>query len=527
MFLREFDHGIDDLTVLNQKRITVHVNGDFENGKTLCVQAHWDIDELLNAASNRLGIAATRIFNADGNELEDAMLVGEDEILFLSTGADFEAPRPASERSGGIPGGDEGDASHLPFTIGGYHVGNFLGRGGFGEVRIGHQQMSGEEVALKFLSKSSIENMDSAERTTTEIQCLTALRHPNIIRLLQQLESPEFVILVFEYMKGGDLLQYLCGLPDQRLHEDDARSVFHQVLSGVGHAHNHHICHRDLKLDNILVSEAGLASVKVADFGLSEFYRPGSSKRSNCGSLSYLAPEVFLGTSNAGPPLDAWSLGVILFAMLFGRLPFEGSDLMGVNRPREAVIRNRISKCQYTMDESMAPDAKDLVRRMLKMDPSERASIPDIFNHFWFKRASFPIITEADSTSDDFISRSQPMSELGRLLSNEDKAPPKYYEIEQREKRNLSAKLDERAGRSTTHGNRTACHGSPISSPGKSSPISYRARQMNEAKECTSRFGARLLGSYGSPGASRSPGSPSRRARGSPREDRLGRSQSK
>ena len=73
MFLREFDHGIDDLTVLNQKRITVHVNGDFENGKTLCAQAHWDIDELLNAASNRLGIAATRSFNADGNELEDAM----------------------------------------------------------------------------------------------------------------------------------------------------------------------------------------------------------------------------------------------------------------------------------------------------------------------------------------------------------------------------------------------------------------------------------------------------------------------
>ena len=248
-------------------------------------------------------------------------------------------------------------------------MGRFLGRGGFGEVRIGYQQMSGEAVALKFLPNASIENIDSAERTATEIQCLTALRHQNIIRLFQQIESPKYVILVFEYMKGGDLLNYLRSLPDQRLREEEARSVFQQVLSGVGHAHNHHICHRDLKLDNILVSESGLISVKVADFGLSEFYQPGSSKRSNCGSLSYLAPEVFLGTSNAGPPLDAWSLGVILFAMLFGRLPFEGVDLIGMERPREAVIRNRILKCQYSMDEPLAPDAKDLVRRMLRLDP--------------------------------------------------------------------------------------------------------------------------------------------------------------
>jgi serine/threonine protein kinase len=399
MFGRDFC--VDDLADLNKKRVTVHVNGDFENGKTLFMQAHWDMDEFLNAASNRLVVAATRVFNADGKELEDVMLAEEDDILFVSAGADFEAPGPTSPARGG-PGirfYEDDDASHLPATIGGYHVGGFLGRGGFGEVRIGYQQMSGEAVALKFLPKSSIESMDSAERTTTEIQCLTALKHPNIIRLLQQLESLNYVILVFEYMKGGDLLQYLCGLPDKCLPEDEARSVFHQVLLGVGHAHNHHICHRDLKLDNILVSESGLASVKVADFGLSEFYRPGSSKRSNCGSLSYLAPEVFLGTSNAGPPLDAWSLGVILFAMLFGRLPFEGPDLVGANRPRESIIRNRISKCQYSMDESMAPDAKDLVRRMLKLDPSERASIPEVFSHFWLRSSTQLVFSAAERSS--------------------------------------------------------------------------------------------------------------------------------
>lgn len=122
MFGRDFC--VDDLADLNKKRVTVHVNGDFENGKTLFMQAHWDMDEFLNAASNRLVVAATRVFNADGKELEDVMLAEEDDILFVSAGADFEAPGPTSPARGG-PGirfYEDDDASHLPATIGGYHV---------------------------------------------------------------------------------------------------------------------------------------------------------------------------------------------------------------------------------------------------------------------------------------------------------------------------------------------------------------------------------------------------------------------
>jgi 5'-AMP-activated protein kinase, catalytic alpha subunit len=128
-----------------------------------------------------------------------------------------------------------------------------------------------------------------------------------------------------------------------------------------------------------------LAYVKIADFGLSDFYRPGSTMKSSCGTLSFLAPEVFRGTSNAGPPLDVWSLGVILFAILCGRLPFEGSELGNNKRPRPAVIQSRILKCQYKIEDSLSPEAKDMVRRMLKLDPEERASIPEIFNHSWLR----------------------------------------------------------------------------------------------------------------------------------------------
>jgi serine/threonine protein kinase len=94
-----------------------------------------------------------------------------------------------------------------------------------------------------------------------------------------------------------------------------------------------------------------LAVVKIADFGLSAFYRPGATMKSSCGTLSFLAPEVFDGTSNAGPPLDVWSLGVILFALLCG-------DLTGTTRPREAIIKSRIIKGQYKIDENLGPEAK-------------------------------------------------------------------------------------------------------------------------------------------------------------------------
>ncbi|GMF54118.1 unnamed protein product [Phytophthora fragariaefolia] len=132
-------------------------------------------------------------------------------------------------------------------------------------------------------------------------------------------------------------------------------------------------------------SKNDISTAKIADFGLSDFYKPGAMMKTSCGSISYLAPEVFRGTSNAGPPLDVWSLGVILFAIVCGRLPFEGPDLHGTNRPRENVIRNRIMRCQFKLDPDLSPALTDLVVRMLKPDPNERATIPEIFSHPWVR----------------------------------------------------------------------------------------------------------------------------------------------
>ena len=129
---------------------------------------------------------------------------------------------------------------------------------------------------------------------------------------MQHNETANHVVLVFEMMEGGDLLHYLQRRKRQNnsdrasIPEDEARHIFSQIISGVSYAHNQHICHRDLKLENILLKDSSSSNIiiRIADFGLSGFYRPGALIKSNCGTLSFLAPEVFKGTANAGPPLD-------------------------------------------------------------------------------------------------------------------------------------------------------------------------------------------------------------------------------
>ncbi|RHY14174.1 hypothetical protein DYB28_000899 [Aphanomyces astaci] len=256
-----------------------------------------------------------------GVEIDDLMCIEEGDMLFFSTGAPFK-----------IPGNeDHSNAEDLGAggVVGGYRVTSLLGRGGFGEVRLGVHQLTNEKVALKFILKNEMGSLGDVERTTTEIQCLTALNHPSIIKLIRVFNEPNHVVLVFELLEGfaGDLFHHLAQLPPGGVSEEEGALVFSQILAGVGYAHNQHICHRDLKLENILLqSKNDLNSVKIADFGLSDFYRPGAMAKTTCGSISYLPPEVFRGTSNA-----------------------------------------------------------DLIQRMLKLDPIERATIPDIFSHPWIR----------------------------------------------------------------------------------------------------------------------------------------------
>jgi serine/threonine protein kinase len=444
-----------------RKCVSINRNGVFSNSKKFFIELDWDLENILENASHRLEIRiAKRVFNADGDEIDDAMMIFDDDMLFLSHGDDFKPP-PIEDQDD-VADEDKADMEqdNIPPTISGYRVADLLGRGGFGVVRLGIHQITDDKVALKFIRKSDILTISAVERTMTEIQCLASLKHANIIILMQHLETPEHVLLIFELMEGGDLLSFLRGRGntpiEMALSDDLARHVFQQMVSAISYAHNQHICHRDLKLENILLKGPNLDVIKVADFGLSDFYRPGVLQKSNCGTLSFLAPEGFRNTKNAGPPLDVWSLGVILYAMLCGKLPFDGETLTsgftstapGVSggnsnlanavkanpavaailpkpdkgaavtsptisrsRTRSMVIRGKILKGSYRVDDHVGVEAKDIIRRMLKVDAKERISMPEIFNHVWHR------IGANNASGEASIARSRSHSESGDTRS--------------------------------------------------------------------------------------------------------------
>lgn len=193
-----------------KKCINIYCNGDYDQSKSLHIEPDWSFPDFLHAASQRLNLVPTakRVFSVDGVEIDDCMMIEDSDALFFSHGEDFSSSSINTSEKGN--NGVSSEDSSIGSIIGSYKVGSFLGKGGFGEVRVGEHNLTGEKVALKFLRKAEIANIGAAERTTTEIQCLTALKHANIIRLQQHIDSPQHVVLVFELMEGGDLYKYLC-----------------------------------------------------------------------------------------------------------------------------------------------------------------------------------------------------------------------------------------------------------------------------------------------------------------------------
>lgn len=183
---------------------------------------------------------------------------------------------------------------------------------------------TGELVAIKEVSKSTISSLEDMERVYRETFIITSLRHPNIIKLYEVLDTPKGILLVMEYAAGGELLKVVQS--KRRIGEIEACRLFQQIVDGVEYCHREKIIHRDLKLENILLDEQG--NVKIADFGLSNTIKFGrKSLGTNCGTPAYTCPEQIAGDRYVGSSADIWSLGVILFAMLCGFLPFEATSV--------------------------------------------------------------------------------------------------------------------------------------------------------------------------------------------------------
>jgi serine/threonine protein kinase len=277
-----------------------------------------------------------------------------------------------------------------------YHFGKVLGTGSFGVVRLVHHKLSGTKTAVKTYDKRKIKDSAQLKRVQQEIRLMARANHPNIVRLFETLESQHRVHLVMEYVAGGNLCQYV--KLKKKLTEMEARSIFQQLSHASAYLHSINVSHRDIKLENILYGADKIA--KLTDFGFS-VYTKDHRLKVFCGTPSYMAPEIVMRREYYGFPVDVWSLGVLLYAMLCGCFPFTANSYPNLYK--------KIARGQFTMPKPLSQSVRDLLRRMLCVNPPKRATMNQVRRHQWTvageiyvpKKANESPLLVADNPSDD------------------------------------------------------------------------------------------------------------------------------
>ena len=248
-----------------------------------------------------------------------------------------------------------------------------MGVGSFGKVKLATHGPTGTKVAIKILNRGRIKEMNMEPKVARETRILRSFDHPHIIRLYEVIDTPTDIFVVMEYVSGGELFDYI--VSRGRLTENEARRIFQQILSGIEYCHYHGVVHRDLKPENLLLDQDH--NIKIADFGLSNLIRDGEFLHTSCGSPNYASPEVICGSMYAGPEVDVWSCGVILYALLCGSLPFDDENIPNLFKK----IKNGI----YSLPGHLSELSRDLIPRLLVVDPLRRITIPEIRQHPWYR----------------------------------------------------------------------------------------------------------------------------------------------
>uniref|UniRef100_A0A673B774 MAP/microtubule affinity-regulating kinase 3 n=1 Tax=Sphaeramia orbicularis TaxID=375764 RepID=A0A673B774_9TELE len=255
------------------------------------------------------------------------------------------------------------------------HIGNYrllktIGKGNFAKVKLARHVLTGREVAVKIIDKTQL-NPTSLQKLFREVRIMKILNHPNIVKLFEVIETEKTLYLVMEYASGGEVFDYL--VAHGRMKEKEARAKFRQIVSAVQYCHQRRIVHRDLKAENLLL-DADM-NIKIADFGFSNEFTVGSKLDTFCGSPPYAAPELFQGKKYDGPEVDVWSLGVILYTLVSGSLPFDGQNLKE--------LRERVLRGKYRIPFYMSTDCENLLKKLLVLNPVKRGSLEQIMKDHW------------------------------------------------------------------------------------------------------------------------------------------------
>lgn len=316
-------------------------------------------------------------------------------------------------------------------TIGPWKLGKTLGKGSSGRVRLAKNVETGQLAAIKIVPKkkyvksnkngnnnnnnvntptythshtsssaTSYNSLSSADLTSTyaknnndnnkdtpvnpygierEIVIMKLISHPNVMGLYEVWENKSELFLVLEYVDGGELFDYL--VSKGKLNEGEAVHYFKQIIEGVSYCHSFNICHRDLKPENLLLDKK-TESIKIADFGMAALELPNKLLETSCGSPHYASPEIVMGKAYHGAPSDVWSCGIILFALLTGHLPFNDNNI------KKLLLK--VQAGRFQMPQNISNEAKDLISKILVVDPEKRIQTTDILCH--------PLITKYETT---------------------------------------------------------------------------------------------------------------------------------
>ncbi len=316
--------------------------------------------------------------------------------------------------------------------LGEYILGQTLGEGEFGKVKMGWRKTGGAQVAVKIIRREKLDNQSRLAKVYREINILRELDHPNIVRLHEMVETDKTIGIILDYASGGELFDFI--LKHRFLHDPLARRLFAQLVSGVGYLHKKGIIHRDLKLENLLLDRN--ENVIITDFGFankfdptdelgdkveSRLYDRGFVKKMNleavqkngfrrgdlmatsCGSPCYAAPELVVSDGiYTGRKVDVWSCGVILYAMLAGYLPYD-DDPANPEGDNINLLYKYIVTTPLVFPEHVTPHARDLLRRILVPDPRSRADLFEVARHSWLTEYAHVVefITSGTTTTTD------------------------------------------------------------------------------------------------------------------------------
>ncbi|XP_055916407.1 uncharacterized protein LOC129949155 isoform X2 [Eupeodes corollae] len=270
--------------------------------------------------------------------------------------------------------------------VGYYELEKTIGKGNFAVVKLASNIVTKTKVAIKIIDKTCL-NEEYLAKTFREIAILKEMQHPHITRLYEVMESQTMIYLVLEHASGGEIFDHL--VEKGRMKEPEAARVFTQLVSAVQYCHSRGVVHRDLKAENVLLDKD--MNIKLADFGFSNKYNEGTPLKTWCGSPPYAAPEVFQGLEYDGPKADIWSLGVVLYALVCGALPFDGKTLLD--------LKSKVVLGKFRIPYFMSQDCESLIRNMLVVEPDRRYTLKQIIKHRWLSEWSGDIETTSTATT--------------------------------------------------------------------------------------------------------------------------------